>query len=151
MHVNVVLPVEVAVLLPADAAQQEAVCKREGDVRDRDEQQDKGKHCGILTTKVDATETERKEDLGRPRYESGHDKGGNVKSTEMRACQCCVLLLKEKYDQPDSIYPDSLSLTSKIPTVVRNICFRAAPLRRVSAHICVPSDSSLLCRQGASR
>ena len=71
MHVNVVLPVEVAVLLPADAAQQEAVCKREGDVRDRDEQQDKGKHCGILTTKVDATETERKEDLGRPRYESG--------------------------------------------------------------------------------
>ena len=75
VHVNVVLPVEVAVLLPADAAQQEAVCKREGDVRDRDEQQDKGKHCGILTTKVDATETERKEDLGRPRYESGHDKG----------------------------------------------------------------------------
>ena len=59
MHVDVV-PVEVGALplLPAVPPQQEAVCKREGDVRDQDEQQDEGEHCGI--TEVDARERERK-------------------------------------------------------------------------------------------
>ena len=58
-HVGV-LPVEVGALplLPAGTAQQEAVCKREGDVGDQDEQQDEGKHRGI--TEVDARERERK-------------------------------------------------------------------------------------------
>ena len=57
-HVDVV-PVEVGdlPLLPADASQQETVCKREGDVRDQDEQQYEGKHRGI--TEVDAREREK--------------------------------------------------------------------------------------------
>ena len=55
VHVDVV---PVVPLLPAVPAQQEAVCKRKGDVRDQDEQQDEGKHRGI--TKVDARERERK-------------------------------------------------------------------------------------------
>ena len=58
MHVDVV-PVEVGALplLPAVPPQQEAVCKREGDVRDQDEQQDEGEHRGI--TEVDAREREK--------------------------------------------------------------------------------------------
>ena len=58
VHVDVV-PVEVGALplLPAVPPQQEAVCKREGDVRDQDEQQDEGEHCGI--TEVDAREREK--------------------------------------------------------------------------------------------
>ena len=54
VHVDVV---PVVPLLPAVPAQQEAVCKREGDVGDQDEQQDEGKHRGI--TEVDAREREK--------------------------------------------------------------------------------------------
>ena len=54
VHVHVLLlPVCGLPLLPADLpAQQEAVCKREGDVRDQDEQQVEGKHRGITEALV---------------------------------------------------------------------------------------------------
>ena len=73
LHVDVP-PVEVAPLhLPAGpASQQEAVCKREGDVRDQDEEQDEGKHRGI--TEHLMQERERK-NLGYPRLGLGHNKG----------------------------------------------------------------------------
>ena len=71
VHVDVV---PVVPLLPAVPAQQEAVCKREGDVRDQDEEQDEGKHRGVTEHLMQEREGERK-NLGYPRLGLGHNKG----------------------------------------------------------------------------
>ena len=127
MHVHVLLlPVEVRAplpLLPADLpAQQEAVCKREGDVRDQDEQQVEGKHRGITEALVQRL---REENLGYPRFGCGHDKGGNVKCARNARLSTLLRSTSDNSDTSESIHTNSFSSTSRFPTVVTNICLRA--------------------------
>ena len=128
MHVHVLLlpVVEVVPLLPADLpAQQEAVCKREGDVRDQDEQQVEGKHRGITEALVKQRLRERKENnLGYPRFGlPTTTKGETSNVQEMRACQRCVLLLTTMI-HPTQFKHILFSNTLRFPTAMTDIWFR---------------------------
>ena len=80
VHVDVVVAVPVVVVVAVvHPTEEKAVCKREGDVRDQEKQQEQDEHRE--TTKVYANPKKRKEYLGQqPRFERRRDKGRNVKT-----------------------------------------------------------------------
>ena len=83
VHVDVVLAVPVDVVLVANPTEEKAVCKREGDVRDQEKQQEQDEHRE--TTKVYANrERERNIWVSSRDLREGATKGETSKLRRMR-------------------------------------------------------------------